>query len=596
MKKIINKVTTKETGRIFLVLLASFLTVYRIILQLKLPPVTFAGGGVDEHVFVMQATEFLKGNWFGNYNSNTLVKNPMYSFFYIFVNKIGVAYPFALIMFYILSIIVLICALSPVMRSTLFRFFAYIFLLYSPVMLDKKFGFRLYRDALLTPLIVLLVASLIALFLYRNRSKYLLIAWSILAGVSFFSFTYLREDSIWLRPLFYVALAITFFFILFGKERVLEKVIKMGSLLIPIAIFFGLTMALSQQNEEKYGIYAVNDHTQTHFQNVIADLIAIDDGTNQEYIWVHRTALRSAMGVSPTLRKLEEQFDSFYVPNSTLMVKIDGEKQQEMFSGKVVWLLRLAVERAGVGYQQELVVNGKTELGGKATDNFYKAIHEELTAGFNDGRLKKRSGGISVSKSAPAKKIEDIKKNVLPKILYTAQETALYRSYFVTEDNRAVSGDVMATREIEMLINSPLNYPVSSGQAQYNKPIGGVVKRINRIISLYKITSIPVIILSIIGFVSSIINLKRQGYNDKHFLIVLVSIGLVLSYFILLLGVSWAYSWVSGDTMNRLYFYSSGAIPILQIIYILCFGALFEALGRRSQMMGKHQKTERVSE
>ncbi|MGX7203921.1 hypothetical protein [Enterococcus pingfangensis] len=570
MKRALSHRFFRKKSNLILFSVILLFTLVRILIQMKIPPITFAGGGVDEHVFVMQATEFIKGNWFGNYNSSTLVKNPTYSFFYILIYKFAISYSLALISLYIFAIVLLLIALAPIIKNKYYRTFAYLFLLYSPVMMDKKFGLRLYRDALLTPLVFLVLGSVIGLFLYRNKSKWISLLWSISAGISYLTFYYLREDSIWLKPFFYVALIITLLFVLFSKFNIKAKLIHITILLIPILIFQGGTSLLSYQNLKHYGIYAVNDHTQTSFGNVITDLVSIDDGTSQTYIWVHESALRQAMEVSPTLKKLEEQFDSFYIPNSTLTTKIDSESQAEIFSGKIVWLLRLAVERAGLGYKQEILVNGETVKGGKATNDFYTAVHKELTEAFKVGQLKKRSAGIAVSQSAPTKTIASILENVIPKMLYTAKETIMYTEYYVDNGISQVSGSVDAVREIETLINTPLNYPIGSAQSAHNRPVTAMIRRINSIMSIYKYSSILVTILSMSGFAYAVISMFRKAYEDKFFAISVISLGLFLSYIILLLGVSWAYSWVSGETMNRLYFYSSGTIPVLQLIYILC--------------------------
>jgi len=94
-----------------------------------------------------------------------------------------------------------------------------------------------------------------------------------------------------------------------------------------------------------------------------------------------------------------------------------------------------------------------------------------LSEAFENGSLKKRSGGLVISASAPAKTITDILGNVVPKVIYSTKQTVFYDHYFISEDIRAVSGDASKVREIEMLINSPLNYPVSSNQSIYNRPI-----------------------------------------------------------------------------------------------------------------------------
>lgn len=561
----------KKKSTLLLVFILLILTVGRFIIQMKILPVTYVGGGVDEHVFINQAINILKGKWFGDYNTITLVKNPMYSFFYVLINKTGISYPIALIGLYILSILIFLLALYPVIKNKYYLSFTYIFLLYSPVMLDKKFGFRLYRDALLSPLVLLVVASLIGIFLYRNRRYSIFCFWAVLSGFSFFAFSYLREDAIWLKPFFYGAILITLLFLIFKKENFRTRLFRILACFVPLLILYSLTSLLNYKNEQVYGISAVNDHTETYFRDVITDLISIDDGTNQEYIWVHEEALREAFEVSPTLKKLEGQFDSFYIENSTLTTKVESEKQAEIFSGKIVWLMRLAVERAGFGYKSYINVDGKKVKGAIATNDFYKQIHQELSEAFENGSLKKRSGGLAISASAPAKTITDILGNVVPKVIYSTKQTVFYDNYFISEDIRAVSGDSSKVREIEMLINSPLNYPVSSDQSIYNRPITQMIPRVNFIIALYKATAFSFMLSSLIGLAYFGYNLIRRDYNEASYTFFIISLGLIASYFILLIGVSWAYSWVSGDTMNRLYFYTSGAVPILQIFYVINF-------------------------
>lgn len=561
-----------------LIVLLSILTIGRFIIQMKIPPVTYVGGGVDEHVFVNQALNILKGEWFGEYNSITLVKNPVYSFFYVGINKLGISYPIALIGVHIFAILAVIGAIFPIVKNKFYLSFTYLFLLYSPVMLDKKFGFRLYRDALLTPLVLMVLASVIGLFLYRNRSKLSMVGWSTFGGISFFLFAYLREDSMWLKPFFYGAILLTIIGVLVLKTNWLNKLLKVGICFIPMLLIFGLTNVLAYKNEQVYGVNAINDHTQTNFSHVITDLVSIDDETNQEYIWVHEGALRSAFEVSPTLKKLEEQFDSFYIENSTLTVKVDSEEQAEIFSGKIVWLMRLAVERAGYGYKPYIIVDGEKVPGAIATDDFYKNVHQELTEAFESGELKKRTEGIAISKSAPAKSVEDIVENVVPKVLFATGQTINYSMYFINDSLSFVSGDTNRIREIEMLISTPLNYPSNVDQSQYNRPITKMIPLVNSIMSIYQYTAIAVLICAMSGFIFSLYKLMRKDFEEKYIAITLISLGLISSYFALLFGISWAYSWVSGETMNRLYFYTSGSIPILQMFYVISGIGFFEMI------------------
>ncbi|MGX7149247.1 hypothetical protein [Enterococcus ureasiticus] len=565
----------RKTNFILLTILV-VLTLVRVIIQLKIPPVTLAGKGVDEHVFVVQATEFIKGNWFGDYDFITIVKNPMFSFFYVLLNKFSIPYPLGLMLLYIISCLALVYALSPIVKNKYGQSLIYLYLLYSPVMLDKHFGFRLYRDALLMPLILLVLASLIGLFLYRNHSKKILIFWALLAGISYSSFTYLREDSVWLKPFFFTALLITFIFLLFIKSSWKEKIYRMLFLVIPILVLQGCTYAISYQNLQKYGIFTVNDYTQTNFKNVVSDLISIDDGRNQEYVWVSEDTFREALSVSPTLNKISKEVDWLYDPENGMTVEMEDSGNHEIFGGNIVWDLRLVVARAEQGYRQEMIIDGKSEKGGKATDEYFEKVHEELSEAFDQGQLTRRSDGVSVSPSSPAKTWSDIRGNVFPKMKRTLRENVFYSRYGIGLDGinpghslTTVSGDPEAVREIEMLINFPLNYPIGTPEAEYNKPVTYMAKRINSIISIYKWTSPIVILIAMIGFLYSGVRLIKKDYSEKNITVFLVGLGLILSYAVLLFGIAWAYSWVSGDTMSRLYYYSSGAIPVLQVLSIL---------------------------
>lgn len=98
-------------------------------------------------------------------------------------------------------------------------------------------------------------------------------------------FWYLREDSIWLLPLYIVATICTFFGMIVQNQplgtsmkeglhtfwHLLRKTNKqklVGNLLLliaPILLTLGESLAISKMNQNYYGIFTTNDRTKTSF-------------------------------------------------------------------------------------------------------------------------------------------------------------------------------------------------------------------------------------------------------------------------------------------------------------------------------------------
>lgn len=205
--KIILTKLKQPSSLILLVVLIS-LTMFRLGLSAKAPYFINLFAGYDDQLFIHYSEEILKGNWLGSYSTKALSKGISYSLFMVWANKLHLSYGIFLGLFNILASSTAALALRPLVNNRWILTFIYAFFLYSPVTLTSEYSTRIYRNTLVVPAVLLVVACLVGLYFRRNGKLRSFILWSVGLSLIFPFYWYIREDSLWLLPLLMVGLLI----------------------------------------------------------------------------------------------------------------------------------------------------------------------------------------------------------------------------------------------------------------------------------------------------------------------------------------------------------------------------------------------------
>lgn len=529
-----------------LALILFVLTLFRIYLAVKIPLLIQADAAYDDFLFIKYANNILHGSWLGSFDNVTLAKSPGFSIFIAINALLGLPYSFSIIMIYIVVILIFLKAIKLKISNKYFLTVLYIFLLFSPAMFHIENTQKIYRGGLLISFSLLVIASIIGLYIRRRASKKTMFKWSLLLSFSLSFFWFIKEDSIWILP--FVITAIIILIIDYIKNKKIDNLFK--RICISILPFFVLIISnviICTTNYIKYGVYTISDRTGSNFKNFISDIVKIEDKSNKNMdIWITKKMMYKAVNSSKTLKTIKPEIDDMY-SNSWALLE-NGEIPGDIID----WTLKEAIDKAGI-YKK----------GGKYTNDFYGKIHDELQESFENGKLKEKKG-VRLSSMAPAwgdKEFEYLKeitpKSLLMHVTYSENQTGIYKATGLQENIILCN----------YLTNSSFVWnDVNNSHIGYYKP---VITITNKIVLLYQKTGLFISILGLIGiiimFVKSVIEFINK--NFENLTMFLVTLGILLTCFVNLIGVEWFCSWCRD--LRHIYNYTCSIVPLIQILEIL---------------------------
>ncbi len=573
--KIILTKLKQPSSLILLVVLIS-LTMFRLGLSAKAPYFINLFAGYDDQLFIHYSEEILKGNWLGSYSTKALSKGISYSLFMVWANKLHLSYGTFLGSFNILASSTAALALRPLVNNRWILTFIYAFFLYSPVTLTSEYSTRIYRNTLVVPAVLLVVACLVGLYFRRNGKLRSFILWSVGLSLIFPFYWYIREDSLWLLPLLMVGLLIIAGSVVFENipnfrvknfRASLKKfyftkkqLAKLMLCFLPFILLFSTTKVLTNINQEHYGIALVNDRTGGAFGNVSKHLIRMDDGTElnetNSKVWVSRKALEKAEAVSPTLKSIAKNIDWIYHGSP-------WSGGEDIAGDIIFWALRDAAAQAG--YYKD----------GEKTENFWNKVDSELSEAYKKGQLKQKKE-IYLTATGDGKLRKD-----LPLVGEFMKSGFSYNVFY--KDYGQGMDATLGPKEDVAKAEELLNYSFSENWQDVNAPrtepnkVTKSAEISNRIIQLYRDTMPIWLVLCVLGFLIIAVGSLFSKAQLKIFRgMLLITLGLMLSYLIFLIGVSWFCSWAPERKELFMMTYTGAGVPVIQWIEALAFVGIIQ--------------------
>ncbi|MFR3685859.1 MAG: hypothetical protein ACLTXM_12595 [Enterococcus sp.] len=566
----------KRPSNLVLLIMLIGLTVFRLMLSAKSPYFVNLFAGYDDQLFTHYSEEILNGNWLGDYSTKTLSKGISYSLFMVWANKLHLSYGIFLGFFNIVASSIAAIALRPLMKNRWLLTFIYTFLLYSPVTFTSEYSTRIYRNTLVIPAVLLVVGCLVGLYFRRNEKLKVFVFWSIGLSIIFPFYWYIREDSLWLLPLMGVGLLIIAGSVIFENDPNFKiknirkafnkfyftksQLAKLILCVLPFVFLFMTTKFLENTNKEHYGIAAVNDRTGGAFADVSKQLIRMDDGTtlNQtnSKVWVSRKALEKAEAVSPTLKSIEKNIDWIYQGSP-------WSGGEDIAGDIIFWALRDAADQAG--YYKE----------GQKTENFWKKVDSELDSAYKKGQLKKKKE-IYLTATGDGKLVKDLP--LVGEFMKSGLDyNIFYKNY--SQGSDATLGPKEDVARVEKL----LKHSFSENWQDVNKPrsepvqITKSAKISNRIIQIYRNLNLIWLVLCGFGVLIILVGSLFSKAQLKIFRgMLLLLLGLALSYLIFIIGVSWFCSWAPERKDMFMMIYTGAGVPVIQWIEVLAFVGIFQ--------------------
>ena len=561
----------------------------------------------DDFLMVRYAESMLQGLWLGEFRGATLTKVVGYSAYLAIMSKLGIPYSLGNTVFYCLCVLLFCMALYKLFPNLYVAFFMYVYLLFSPIMLNKDAIQKIYRAGFQSSVTLLLIAAIIGVYgtILRGQHVVRTILWSILASVSLTVFWFTKEDGIWLVPFVVCGLGIAAVVLFTGdnkpsvgygvwsgtgagggdgfsrgrnKPSGSTGVFGAGSgrgrnkpsagagagfgggraarskayvitccicFVLPAVSLVAASFAIRFTNNRHYGEFAVTDRNDTYYSKVMSDLYHIDDGQQPLLIWLSRDGLEKAFEVSPALAETKPYIDGMY--QGSWAVTTDGE----MHGDGIYWALREAVE-----------ANGLYEKGGAVVNEYYKKVHEELTAAFEDGRLPKDTKSIYISSGGRGMTKEEILE-YFPAKFPEMVKVLLKYSLNVTAASPA-EGDPEHVQRMAAIVKSPYVLEDGSNASEFETGVKCAVYDT----LVYSKCGIAVTIVAAIGyllfFIMLIVGLFRKNFDRVP--LMLVSMGMGLSAVLYIFAILWFCAW---NTMELAYEYLGPVVLIINALQVL---------------------------
>ena len=328
----------------------------------------------DDRLFAELAGHLIRGEWLGPYNQLTLAKGPGFPLFLAANFWLGLPLGLTQQLLYALACALLVRALRPWLRSAAVSFSVYALLLLNPMSFEGPSLTRLIRQNLTTPLALLIVAGLIALYARRHQAFRRQAPWAALAGFSFGLFWLTREEGVWLVPGLIVLGA--------GLAWSLRRVWRthLPDAIGSAAFFAGTALApiltVCSLNLAAYGWFGTVEFRAPEFQAAYGALLRLEQKpVLTPAVAVSQQMREAAYAASPAcagLRSaLEGPVGEHWADHASF-----GPGTREIRGGWFMWALRDAV-----------AVSGHAPNAGEAL-RYYQRIADELNAAAEAGRVR----------------------------------------------------------------------------------------------------------------------------------------------------------------------------------------------------------------
>lgn len=504
---------------------------------------------------------------FQNPNVNSLVKSMGYPLFLDAVKVSRVPYSIWLGVLWVLAGLFVYVLMKNVQKSRVIALLAYAYVLFLPVGLEDSCGFRLYRNGIVDPFVIMLFSMLLmfmhcALFDHQASTRRLIVK-QILAGILLSFAFYIKEDGIWILACAGAAALFTIIGVIvrYTKENRGERAFVLTVLcLIPFLIFGMTTAGYRKVNEKYFGVAEIETRTSGEIGGFISRLYRIDAiGRNATY-WIPPKAFDKAFEASETLAEHPELKDFI------LYETVYGDISKKGVRGDDLgWGLRHALTGTGLWTTE------------KEVSEFFETVNEELDEAFKDGTLKKtkRITLLSSAGSYSWQEIWDLRREMWAGYL----GAVVQKGYFPGIRDRRYPESTLypqateAARELthEKYLGDAAARDLTEDQVKLQKILGDVFY-------FYGVLNVGLLGLSVFTAVMTIFRFL-SGKNRKkrrELFAGLTAFCFLGISFVYIFGISWFshFIWGGGSIDRTILNYYACALPA-----ILMFAYLFGVCG-----------------
>ncbi|MBQ6896640.1 MAG: hypothetical protein IJN69_05475 [Oscillospiraceae bacterium] len=369
---------TNDISKKLLITLAAVLTVARLFLAWTqyatiYPPLA----PIDDHFMFTTAQNIVAGDWFGEYNYLTLSKHAFFAVWLAFLHIIGVPYMVGSAALWTAASVVLVLAVSPVIKKNWARLFLYAGLLYNPAVW-AQFSTRIYRDNIFPSLCMLFFGCVLAVGIRYKQPVKSWIWWLIGYGITFGLVCLSREDGIWVLPFAIIAFIVLIVLWVTEKDKGLVK--RIVALCLPFVLSAGVICSYCYMNYTHYGRFIVSDFTSSDFEKAYGALMSIEQENWHPLIAVPADVREKLYAEVPSFSFMEEALEEPILKNGYFRPELN-----DFQSGGFYWAVRTALQNEGY-YETP-----------QKAQQYYETLRAEIELAVAEGRLPAKKLGASVT-------------------------------------------------------------------------------------------------------------------------------------------------------------------------------------------------------
>ncbi len=360
----------------------------------------------DDLLFIRHAHAILSGEWLGDYNQLTLIKEPFYPIFIALSNWLALPLLASQQLLQALSCCVVILAIRPIVRNRYLLLAAFAILLCNPGSFSYPAVGRIFQLAIYPPLATMVLGCLIGMAIRSTESFRQVLPWSIGLGVALSLFWITRDESIFIAPSIAVVLLFALVTAAMAGKKQFGRILLLC--LLPFVFLQGTILVLQQVNMMKYGVPDVIELTSDEFKSAYGGLLRIKSAEERQFFPVVRDARQKAYAVSPAFREVEKHLEGRI-----------GEGWQSLSGNNdipaafFIWAFRDAVAAAGY------------HTSGVAALQFYRQMGAEIDAACDAGQLDCRQRFTSL---VPTWHME-FNKLILPTMYSVLKKTVVFEGF-----------------------------------------------------------------------------------------------------------------------------------------------------------------------
>ena len=379
-----NPRAREEICTMSFLVLAALLVAARFALTARIPPF-FAASKWDSYWFARMAASLADGRWLGPYDQYTLCKGCFGPMVAAAAMWIGVPFPVAETVLYVLGCLFFLFVFSHLCRNRPLLLASLAFLLFQPLSYSIFSWQYVYRNGMALWQVPLAFGSLFLLFRSSGGPVRRFLPWTFVSGLALWMLLNTREDGMWIWPFVLVCTAASAIRAWGGGGTRKRKAARALLSLLPLAVVLGGNAVLCLVNWRIYGMPLRNDRDSGNYAKAMRDLYLIEPDPADEarlssaehaghYHNIYYSTLARAYDESPTLNAARQSIDELV----DMWAKAHKHPGRDLVQDQMLFAIRDGAARAGVyGSLPE-------------SEAFFGRVHAELSEAFAQGRLRRR--------------------------------------------------------------------------------------------------------------------------------------------------------------------------------------------------------------